>query len=456
MGQKNGALRPAWRSPATRCLSRRTIPGIAFAGLLLCLTTACGRPLERDPLDKVVARYATLASALTLQDQEANSSDTAVAGDATSDNRQLALVDVATQATETLGQLDRLAPADTNDPRRRWLRAQLTALAARARQRNGISLSVNDELQQLYGVSELPTIDADTLTHTQQQLHRLLPGSGDVGARLEEFETTVTVPRPRLAAVFERAMAECRTRTRSRVELPSNETVSVRYVVNQPWSGFSTYLGDGRSLVSLNTSYALTVDRVLELACHEGYPGHHVINVLRDAQAQAGRPELTTVPLFTPEAYESEVIATHAASLVFSDAERLTFEREVLFPLAGLDPALADRHVAAARLLERLSPAISATLVQYLAGEIGFVEANWKLREDALMQHPQATLEFVRRYKAFSLAYTGTTESTGGITAEWLGATGFPVRPVIISSNGDHSSASSHRRKSRHRVLRRS
>lgn len=395
------------------------------------------------PLDRIARQYVALAQASMQQDPQAASGDTTVPDVhlTASTGRS-----IATDAADTLSDLERL-PADARtDARRRWLRAQLRALAARAAQRAGTALPLQDEMRTLYAVREPPLDRPEHFAQVRQEIERLLPGPGDGAARLDAFEQRVTVPAPRVPAVFERALAECRARTRTRITLPPGEAVSVRYVVGESWSGFSAFLGQGRSEVSVNTGYPLTVDRVLQLACHEGYPGHHAINVLRDTQARAGRPELAAVPLFTPDAFETEVIATHAAALVFTDAERTAFERETLFPLAGLDPALAGTHVAVASLIDRLAPSIGAVLTQYLSGGLGFVEAHWRLQQDALMQHPRATLEFARTYRGFSLAYAGTPVARGGIAAGWLGTAGFPVETGIISGDGHHSPASSYGR----------
>lgn len=383
--------------------------------------------------------------ALMQQDRLAASGDSAIRVNVSSDDLPAA-VDLGRAAADTLARLDRIGATDATRPRQQWLRAQLRALAARGDQQRGATLSAEDELRQLYGVGPLVSWEADASSQVRDQLDRLLPGTGDSSVRLENFEAMVTVPRPLLPAVFERALAECRMATRTQVPLPSHEAVSVRYIVDAPWSGFSTYQGNGQSLVTVNTSYPLTVDRVLQLACHEGYPGHHAINVLRDAQAAAGRPELAAVPMFTPDAYETEAIATHATSLVFSDVARAAFERDVLFPLAGLDASLADRHVAVALLVERLAPAIGATLMDFLSRRTTFVEAAWTLQQDALMRHPQATLDFARLYGTFSLAYTGAAEPQHGIATEWLGAAGFPVESVSLSSHGHDPSPSSHGR----------
>lgn len=424
----------------------------AFAALCVVACACTTRP-ALDPIDEVAAQYVELADALVRQDPQAGSGDTVLkASDARAPAAplrpaasRLPLTDVEARSVAAIRAIEALPQVPATAARRGWLRAQLGALAARARQQQGAPIALEEELRHFYGV-DAPSPDQAALEQVRQAVERLLPGTGDAAARLEAFEADLTVPAPRLPAVFERALAECRTRTHARVPLPPGEAVTVKYVVGEPWSGFSTYEGHGRSTVSVNTSYPLTVDRVLQLACHEGYPGHHVINVLRDTLAGSARPELEAVPLFTPEAYETEAIAARATALVFTDSERAAFERNVLFPLAGLDASRAEAHVAVARLVERLAPAIGAALVRYLSGEVGFVEANWLLRQDALMLHPRATLEFAQLYRGFSLAYTASAVPHGGIASEWLRTAGFPVEPVIILGDGHHPSTSSHGR----------
>jgi hypothetical protein len=86
--------------------------------------------------------------------------------------------------------------------------------------------------------------------------------------------------------------------------------------------------------------------------------------------------------------------------------DRLAFERDVLFPLAGLEPARAEHYMAVARLREQLAGPIAAIVRRYLAGDLDFVEAGWALKNEALMAHPLATLQFVNEYRGYSLAYT--------------------------------------------------
>ena len=57
------------------------------------------------------------------------------------------------------------------------------------------------------------------------------------------------------------------------VELPPGESFTVEYVTGKSWSGYNWYQGNYRSLIQVNTDLPIYIDRALDLACHEGYPG---------------------------------------------------------------------------------------------------------------------------------------------------------------------------------------
>ena len=79
----------------------------------------------------------------------------------------------------------------------------------------------------------------------------------------------------------------------------------------------------------------------MDLACHEGYPGHHVYNTLLEKHLvkDRGWMEFTVYPLFSPQSLIAEGTANYGIPVTFPDDERIAFEEKVLFPAAGLDPA---------------------------------------------------------------------------------------------------------------------
>jgi hypothetical protein len=286
-------------------------------------------------------------------------------------------------------------------------------VALRADQLDGRTLSLVEELHWLLGVDRLPR-RGPPFHELHARLEQLLPGREPLSRRLEAYQRRFIVARGRLNGVVMRALAACRAKTVRHLELPPGESVGVEYVADRPWSGYSVYHGDFRSTIQINRVFSFSVDQILTLACHEGYPGHHVYNVLRDRDIVRGRrwPEASVLPVFSPAGFRAETLATAAGALAFSPAERIALFRRELFPAAGLTPAQAERYVHVGSIVDALAGEIAAVIVTYLQGTIGRDEAARSLRERALMEHPEPLLAFVDRYRAYALAYT--------IGREWL------------------------------------
>ena len=171
--------------------------------------------------------------------------------------------------------------------------------------------------------------------------------------------------------MFDRAIAECRGRTLPHVQLPANETFTVEYVRGKPWSGYNWYQGNYRSLIQVNTDLPIYIDRAIDLACHEGYPGHHVYNALLEKHLvrDRGWVEFSVYALFSPQSLIAEGTANYGIEVAFPGDERLAFERDVLFPLAGLDGSQAAAYAKIRALVDRLSYAGNEAARKYLNGE---------------------------------------------------------------------------------------
>jgi hypothetical protein len=92
--------------------------------------------------------------------------------------------------------------------------------------------------------------------------------------------------------------------------------------------------------------------------------------------------------------------------LAFSESARLAFERDALFPAAGLDPGNAARYVRVGRLVDRLHPVQADIARRYLDGELDFPRASAALERDALMPSADATLKFLNRFRTYGATYT--------------------------------------------------
>ena len=141
------------------------------------------------------------------------------------------------------------------------------------------------------------------------------------------------------------------------VTLPATERFTVEYVTNKSWSGYNWYQGDFRSLIQVNTDLPIYIDRAIDLACHEGYPGHHVYNALLEKHLvrDRGWVEFTVYPLFSPQSLIAEGTANYGIEVAFPGRERVEFERTVLFPAAGLDPSTAADYYEVQALVDQLA-----------------------------------------------------------------------------------------------------
>lgn len=306
----------------------------------------------------------------------------------------------------------RLLPSQTQEDRLRtqFLLLQLTAMETRVRTLRGESIDFDTEARLLFDVGREEEGETRSRDALRAQIRGELRGAPGVStaARFTAFERKMLVGRDRLPAVMMAALGACRDRTLEHLAMPAGEHVEIEYVRNKTWNAFSRYEGGGRSRLEINTDYPVTIDRVLELACHEGYPGHHVFNTLRDASLvrAKGWPEFTIELTFSPQSFVSEAAAAYAPRLAFSPAERADVEAKALAPLAGLSPAAVRRYAMIAEQVRRLSSAGPEIAREYIDGRLEFVRAQQRLEDELLMEHGEITLLYLNEYRSYMLAYT--------------------------------------------------
>ena len=147
----------------------------------------------------------------------------------------------------------------------------------------------------------------------------------------------------------------------------------------------------------------------MDLAAHEGYPGHHLYNVLLEQRLvkQRGWVEFAVYPLFSPQSLVAEGSANYGIDVAFPAGERLRYEKEVLFPLAGLDPGKAEAYERVRALVERLGYAGNEAARRYLDGKIDARAAAEWLTRYALMSQPRAEqrVRFFDTYRSYVINY---------------------------------------------------
>jgi hypothetical protein len=290
----------------------------------------------------------------------------------------------------------------------RHLIKQTEALAARVQMLQGTALSFDQESLALYDAAT-PSFDASHFEQMLDQLDQLLPGDGSLYDRYVRFRQQFQIATERIDPVFRSALAECRKRTTQHLNLPEKESFSVEYVSDKPWGGYNHFLGNGRSLIQLNTGLPIYIDSVIDYACHEGYPGHHVYNLLLEQEFVRKRNwvEFSVYPLFSPLALLMEGTANYGIEMAFPGTERIDFENRVLFPLAGLDPSEAYHYYNIKNLTDQLSYAVNEAARKYLDHQISREEAIDWLQHYAMMppERARSRLAFIERYRSYVINY---------------------------------------------------
>ncbi|MCU1322523.1 MAG: hypothetical protein JWM43_2172 [Acidobacteriaceae bacterium] len=312
-------------------------------------------------------------------------------------------------AVRLLAKVEQVQPErDEEKVRKRFLTRQLQAMVGRIDLVLGRPSSFDAETKASFGVVVPASYDRAATAAVQSELDKLLPGDGSLAERYQAFDNRFIVPPKLVPAVMARAIEACRTKTKQHIELPAGEAVSVEYVRNKPWSAYSWYKGGFQSVVQVNMDFALTVDRIMNLACHEAYPGHHTYNSIRDVQLVQGRnlKEYSVQPTFSPQSMLSESIATLAADVAFPEQCRLELERDVLFPIAGLNGKDAQSYLKVEALVDRLHTVEPTIAREYLDGRLEFERAGAELESAALMAHPEAVLLYMNEYRSYVATYT--------------------------------------------------
>ncbi|HEY0284051.1 MAG TPA: hypothetical protein VGC23_01590 [Vicinamibacterales bacterium] len=381
---------------------------VVLAAMLNGAPGAEPRETAAVALDRHAATYMDLVADLGALDPE--SVDVWITPAKAQDRRTAPTLIRISEVSRALASKVRNAEGAGEDaPRARTLAMQLDALALRSDQRAGARVLFADELRRLFGL-ELSdvSLSADSGGAARDALARRLPGTGALSRRLSQYQRRFVIPRGRLHAVITRSIAACRDQTTRFLALPSGEKLALEYVADVPWSGYSVYRGNYKSVMQVNRTLPLSIGQALNLACHEGYPGHHTYNILRDQHLvrQQHMREAISGLIFSPEGFRAEALAAAGAAIAFSTAEQIQLYRDHLFPLAGFNPDEAEMYAEVCNLVDRLSGSTTIAVRGYLSGEMNAADAVSALERNALMERPDGLVTYLDRYRGYTLAYT--------------------------------------------------
>lgn len=318
------------------------------------------------------------------------------------------LVSIADSLLNELELLSEYNATELETLRYRYIYKQLFAVKAKIIILNGSVLPFKLESRALYDVTP-PQVSEEELQNVLDELDKILPGKGNVTERFIQFRKKFEIPKDKIAKVFDAALNECKIRTSKFVNLPAGENFKVEYVAEKPWGAYNWYKGNLFSVIQIAVDFPVYINSAVGLAAHEGYPGHHVYNILLEQNLvkNKGWIEYTIYPLHSPQSLIAEGTAVYGEELLFPGDERMKFEKGVLFPLAHLDTTNADLYYKVLDLQKKLDGSSLLAAKNYLNGDWTKEETLTWLQKFQLRSKERAEkfLSFIETYRSYVVTY---------------------------------------------------
>jgi hypothetical protein len=383
--------------------------------ILVVFLISCSENKKKELkiIDKIAYEYVYLAHSIGLHDPDyvdAYFGPDSIKNSAIKDS--MSLRSIKLRIVDLIGIIDTLKVEDENNLllnlRHKFLKNMLSSMNSRINVILGFESKFNDECKNLYGAIS-PEYSEEFFQNIINDLDAMLPGNGDIKERYQDFKSKFIIPEDKVDTVFRFALNEAKNRTKSFIDLPHYEDFTLEYVRDKSWSGYNWFQGNAFSLVQINLDQPIYIDRAIDLASHEAYPGHHTHHVLMENTfvKDSNWIEFTIYPLFSPMSLISEGSANYGIEVAFPGKEKLNFERDYLYPLAGIDPNLAEIYNKVQELISKLDYAGNNAAKRFLDGEYSDEETIDYLIKYNLMSESRAKqrLAFIKKYRAYVINY---------------------------------------------------
>lgn len=382
----------------------------AIAAWLLALPVRAANVPSSTGLDALAEQYVRLV--LAIGEHDSNMVDAYYGPSQWRDDARATKKSLSSLNADASRLAEQLRQDETPDAesirRRRALTEQVESIRARLDILGGKRLPFDEEARRIYGVAP-PHHDDAFYRAIHRELDAIVPGQGPLKERMEALKKKVTVPPDRLRPAMDAGLAACRDETLKHIPLPTNENFRLELVKDQPWGAYNRYQGGFQSLIQVNVGLPVYADSTASLMCHEGYPGHHVLNVLLEQTLAQDRGwiEYTVYPLFSAQSLLAEGTADFGLKLVFPGELRWQWERDTLYPIAGIDPSLAELRYRVTELNKSLAYASIDAARAYLDGTRSADQTIAWLQEFtfATPEEAKRRLSFFDTYRSYVVNY---------------------------------------------------
>jgi len=118
--------------------------------------------------------------------------------------------------------------------------------------------------------------------------------------------------------------------------------------------------------------------------------------------------EFSVYLLFSPQSVIAEGIASYAPEILFTEDERIQFEKEFIFPLAGLDTSQVVLYFEVMSIINKLNYSLNNAAKNYLDGNwnekrtIDWIKKYNLRTEDSAKKF----LDFIKTYRSYVVNYS--------------------------------------------------
>ena len=387
-----------------------TIRATLALAMLLALPARAAEPSTATDLDPYAERFVRLV--LAIGEHDTNMVDAYYGPAQWREDAKARKASLETLEKEARQLADELASLQTTNAdaelRRRGLVEQLASVRTRVEVVRGVKFTFDEEARRIYGVQP-PHHDDEFYRAIHRELDAALPGKGTLAERMRVHRDKLILSPRRLQAGLAAGLGVCRGATLAHTALPPGESFRLELVKNRPWGAYNWYQGGYQSLIQVNTSLPSRANGMAGLMCHEGYPGHHVLNTLLEQKLVKGRRwvEYTVYPLYSAMSLLAEGSADFGLELVFPGDTRQRWEKGYLYPHVGLDPALADVAARVRKLADDLAYSGIDAARAYLDGERSAEQTIAWLQEFTFATRDEArrSIAFFDTYRSYVVNY---------------------------------------------------
>lgn len=283
------------------------------------------------------------------------------------------------------------------------------AVLTRLKVLNSEKISFIDECESIYQFT--PEVkDYEYFDSLLVVLDYQLVGDEELPIKLANYRDKFKLKFSKIDEAFRKSVEETKRITKEHIDLPDSESVQIEYVDGAPWSAYNWYKGHFKSLIQVNTQSDVHLERVLDLAAHESYPGHHVYYSLREKMyyQDSGFVEFSIYTLFSPVSFLAEGTAVYGNDLVFPGDRKIEFIRKEITGKYNYSYQELKEYFDILDLLKKLDEVQVTIARDFIDKKISSEVALQYIQKYGLESEKSSyrRLDFIRRYRSYIINYT--------------------------------------------------